>query len=787
MDRQEGHRWREIDLKLLKEVLEQSVSSIVVTDNRGIIEYVNPAFCKVTGYSPEEAIGQNPRILKSGMQPTEYYQDMWKTLTSKRVWRGRFCNRRKDGTLYWEDAIIAPVVDKEGEITHYIAIKNDITPFITKEKELKERVIMLESIIKHIGIPIAFFKNTRILQVNPAVEKLIGLPAESLIGKSSRVFFETEEEFRYFISHYYRRLLKQGSLSFEYKRRVADGSRRCFFVTANIIHKGGKEDVETIWVGQDITPVKKLEEEIRLAKERAEEASRAKSEFLANFSHEIRTPLNAIIGSLELLSTTSLDREQASFVRTAKSNAEMLLFLINDILDISRIEHNRLDLEETDFDLILMVEDFFQSMRPLAEKKGLKFHLRVEEDVPRYVRGDPGRIRQILSNLVSNAIKFTSKGSVRIEIEKEKEEEWGHILRFTVKDTGMGIPKEKLGMLFTRFSQVDSSVSKKFGGTGLGLAISKKLCEMMGGEIGVKSVPGKGSVFWFTLRLKKGKRLEENRDMSYLNRDRVRFSGKILVVDDNPLNGEVLKRLLEKLGLEVDVATSGGEALERVQGNDYHLIFMDVQMPDMDGIEVTRRLRQSRGGDVHVPVIAFTANAMREEIERCLGSGMDDYLTKPIFVDRLISILRKWLSPEMVETRKIGETPFATNQGSSSPQSFDVNALVERSLGDKEICKRVLHAYLETAPSLVREIEEAASSKDMDRLAQVSHSLKGASANIGGEMVVGAAERIEALAKARRPEEARAEVERLLSLFEVLVGDITKWLAHNGSKEFIQS
>ncbi len=767
----------EVKIKILQTVFNQSISSIVITDKDARIQYVNPAFTKITGYSPEEVIGENPRILKSGIQPQEYYEKMWQTLRAKEVWVGRFCNRRKDGSFYWEDAIIAPVLNENEEITNYLAIKNDITPFITLEEELKEKVILLDSIIKHIGIPIAFFKDTTIKKVSPAVQDLIGLSEEDLVGKSSRVFFESNAEYRYFIQHYYKRLLKERSISFEYKKRVADGSLRYFFVTANIIKNSSKE-VESIWVGQDITPIKRLEMELRVAKEKAEKASQAKTEFLANFSHEIRTPLNGIIGSLEFLTSTSLNPEQLSFVNTAKSNAEMLLFLLNDILDISRIEHNRLDLEMIEFDLVLMLEEFFQSMKPLAKSKGIGFFLKVNPDVPRYVEGDPARIRQILSNLTSNALRFTSRGHVKIMAEKIREEDSHYLLRFRIKDTGIGIARDKLGLLFKRFSQVDTSIKRRFGGTGLGLAISKKLCEMMGGDIGVTSEEGKGSTFWFTLRLKKAKEGSNFKKISYSDKKRIKFEGKVLIVDDNPLNQEILKKLLENLGLEVDIAASGKEALFKIRNEEYHLIFMDVQMPDMDGMEVTRRLKRGDAGEKaqKIPIVAFTANAMKEELQRCFASGMDDYLVKPIFVDRLISILRKWLFYEETGERSREES---LKEGA---RIFDIDGLLDRTLRDVDVSKKVLLTFLGASSELLQRLQKSLEAKNMKEVALLAHNLKGICANIGGEKVTEITEEIILAAKRGALEEVEILMEDIKEEIEFLYKEVRQWLKNSSSK-----
>lgn len=644
-------------LHLQSAILQATANALVITDRDGFIQWANPAFTNLTGFEVmEEVLGKNPRhLVKSGEQSEEFYKNLWDTILAGKVWHGELVNSRKDGSFYDEEMTITPFIGENGEITNFIAVKQDITERKQTEAALARSERAYRTLFEN--VPIGLYRTTAdgiLLEANPALVRMLGYKdRESLLGKRVEDLYRHpnyEEKFR-------NEMRKEDLLTnFEAEYRRPDGTT---FWTEDYAHAIRDEEGNLLFYEGsliDITERKEAEEllhhytnelENRVAERTAElvRANRAKDEFLANMSHELRTPLTSILGFSEILLNKmygALNEKQNQYMENIHASGRHLLGLINDILDIAKIETGKFELNPENTSVKLVCESSLVFVKHMAQKKFISVEYSFDESVP-LVFADPKRLKQILVNLLNNAVKFTpERGAIKLETWQDEKE--GRIW-FSVSDTGIGIAPENMQKLFQPFEQLESGLSRQYGGTGLGLSLVKKMVELHGGHIVVESEPGKGSRFYFNIPIRNSQNAQTKKTTDRLVSDET-ASGKgkrVLIAEDNPINLMVQSDYLTSKGYEVIEAGNGIDAIELAQGQKPDLILMDIQMPGLDGLEAIQRLR-TLPECADIPIIALTALAMPGDRERCLEAGANEYLAKPFSLILLVKIMGELLS-----------------------------------------------------------------------------------------------------------------------------------------------
>jgi len=817
----------------------------------------------------------------------------------------------------WYDVTRYPIYLEE-DLEGTIFIVRDITERKRAEAIIHEQKQYLEALINNSPVAIVTLDmNEAVLSCNPAFESMFGYSHGEVIGRNLDQLLAASNVQSEALK-YTETVLKGEEIKGIIQRRRKDGTTADVEISGVPLIVDGKMS-GALLLYHDIT-------ELMEARRAAEQADRAKSEFLANMSHEIRTPMNGIIGMIELALGTEVNDEQYDFLVGARESADALLSVLNGVLDFSKIEAGQLQLESVDFDLHAVVEGVTQTLASRAEAKGLEIVSFIDTNVPSYVKGDPGRVRQVLVNLVENAIKFTEQGEVLIRTECIGEAENKATLKFSVSDTGIGIPNDRQKAIFERFVQADGSTTRKYGGTGLGLTISKELSEMMGGGIGVESEPGRGSTFWFTVVLETlpGRSFSPDRSNADLQGVRVLivddnatnrrvfskmlegfgcnvtavssgtevmpalFRGlltntpyklvlmdmqmppidgevtlrmirnepltqnvkvviltsmgrrnelgrlselgvsgyllkpikqsqlyetllsvvgvetrsnhrkrrealhmkpaerqaahlHILLAEDNEINQKMTKVLLNRQGYEVDLASNGIEAVNAARCTQYDLIFMDVQMPEMDGFEAARQIRLFEGDRRHTPIIAMTAYAMPGDRHRCLDAGMDDYVSKPLDPRKVFQVIEAW--GEGLIDSSIPEVIITPQEQDDTETVLNMERAMVRFSHDQQFFLALLSDFVNALPPKLEEMKTALKNQNFELLSHLAHNLKGVAANFSAMQLAHLAHLLDEESKTGCMDKAQELMEKILEASDLLIGEIERLLGQEKSAE----
>ncbi|MGA3186806.1 MAG: PAS domain S-box protein [Bryobacteraceae bacterium] len=630
-----------------------------VTNGEGRLEFINRAYREFFGANFEQLAGLNWQVLVHPDDAVEYFEACDRSVREQAPLRSETRLRRADGEWRWVSTYAEPRFSPDGKFLGHVGLCPDITERKQVEQALRsseEKFRQFAENIREVFWMATPAAGGEILYVSPAYEQVWGRTCQSLYENPKSWMEAIHPDDLERAEGVLARQIQGDPIKSEYRIGTPDGQEKWICDRAFPIRDEAGQLLRVVGIAEEITEQKRYEAELILSRECADVANQAKSRFLANMSHEIRTPMNGVIGMIELLLETGLTAEQRRYATVASGSGRTLLALIDDILDLSKIESRKITLENLSFDARAIIEDVVQLLRVQASEKGLLLHARVSPEIPPLLRGDAHRLRQVLTNLCANAVKFTEHGEVRLDVTLDEPA----TVRFSVTDTGIGIPPDRVADIFSPFVQADASTTRKYGGTGLGLAICKQFVAMMGGSIRVDSREGHGSTFSFTAVFEPavpGQQLHASQQGLLVARRgmlRTARPARILVAEDHVVNREVVLALLRKLGFEATAVPNGAEAVQAVEHGAYDLVLMDCEMPVMDGYEATRRIRAS----LHpgTPVIALTANAMASDRDRCMRAGMDDYLAKPVDLRRLADALDKWL-PARQQAQSLAEHP----------------------------------------------------------------------------------------------------------------------------------